>query len=223
MDLKTLIETVSKKNLLTKAVQGEVLNKLNILSVLKVEEMPAGGEQMAPYLSAVEKSLWTQMGALISRLGEMRESFGQAKKKDMLLLFFISVAEKAADLAMRQRLKHLDRVEVELLMERVKKHRVVVMPNDEYKRGMKEIEQMNSLTHMSNDDVCNWAEITIENTCKICTNEGKEVAECALREIWLRNDIAPLYPDCEPEECPYQYSKKQSFATLGEVAFKKGA
>jgi hypothetical protein len=158
-----------------------------------------------------------KLGAFISLLTLMESGYGNAKSTDKEFLKTMRMVKTLSERLLRLRMQFLDRKEIDKLVADVHKHQVVCRPKDVVIREQKEIDKLNSVTVITDDDFLDLVQWTIENTCKVCTNCGPEIEQCALRELWLKHDIAPLYPDAT-DSCPYQYGEEwQNNSPVGSV------
>lgn len=224
MELKDIIAAVSSRNVLTKDTQQEVIKSLKILQQLQAinigaDELPTGGERMNSYLNADEQSMLIKLGAMTSFFNIMIATYSELKRHDKRLVALLDIAAKVGDLALQQRMRHLDKAVISKLIDSVKKHLVVVGPKDQVKREMQEVIKLNSVTLLTEEEICSWVEFDIENFCKYCKRQGQEVHDCYLRKLWVKRDVAPLYEDCKIDQCPYKYGEEwqQTSEPMGDV------
>jgi hypothetical protein len=208
MDLQEIISAVSSRNVLTKATQQEVVKALKVLQELKkigIKELPEGGENMNAYLNADEQSYMLKLGAMASFFQIMVATYRQLKRYDKRFVALMDFCGIAGELALHQRMKHMNQTEKDKILEKIKSHQVIVGPKDQIYREMEKAQKTCEFTVFTADEVCDWVGIDIENYCRKCTLKGQDIQDCYLRQLWVKHDVAPLYEDCPNDQCPYRY------------------
>jgi len=187
------------------AVKKSNMPKETKESVNKLLDMFEFGERtkMSPYLNDIENDNLMKLGAFASHYIGMINGYSQSKRVDNGYIKALKVAQHFTELALKIRMTHMDKSELDRIVRETLKHTIMVTPLDSIKRKEKEIMELNSRTHIEDEDFCDMAEITIESTCKVCDNNIEQAKVCRLRELFMRYDICPL--DVDAEVCQYKY------------------
>ena len=173
---------------------------------------------MNAYLNADEQSMNIKLGSMASLFYLMAATYSQLKHHDKRYVALLQIGGIVGELALKQRMKHMDTAEIDKLTEKVKNHQVVVGPKDRVFREMEKAQKNSEFTVLTAPEVCGWVEIDIENYCRICELKGQDMHDCYLRKLWIKHDVAPLYEDCDIDKCPYKYGKEwQDQEALGDI------
>lgn len=172
------------------------------------------------YLNAQEKNICFTLGTFIAYLDTLVGAEGikeinepkiegiwnKLKNPPKKRIKYAKMARTYITKVLEDMLDDIDSSEAIRLLRDVKNREIIVKYKDEAKRHFEDQKNREDLVMYHVEMIKNMADVLFSDTCYKCSRYGKEVENCAVKEVLLTADIEPIEPKPKQGHCPYQWT-----------------